>query len=340
MWFFLFIVGCSTPDETPSSGPPPAAVTVALVREGQLSEDWTLPAEVRALERAELASGASGAVVRVTVREGDAIAAGVVLVEVDSDVAAAQLSAARAEARRFQADLAQAERTLTRVLRVDSTVLAAAEIEQAETLVATLRAASDGATAQARLAQAQLARHRVTSPFSGIVAERHVDTGDWVTPGTRVLDVVRTDSMDLRVNAPVELAQRVSVGDSVRLGTDGVGVVVGVVPALDPVSRTAPIRVSPSGDASGLIPGSTIDVVFDVAVSGGVIVPRDAVVQGAVDARVFRVSDDSAEPVVVQVLATTATEALVSAEGLQAGDALVVRGNERLRPGQRVLVGP
>ena len=278
--------------------------------------------------------------VRVTVREGDTVAAGVLLVEVDSDLAAAQVSVARAEARRFQADLAQAERTLARLMRVGSSVLAVSEIEQAETLVATLRAGSDGATAQARLAEAQLARHRVTSPFPGIIAERHVDTGDWVTPGTRVLDVVRTDSLDLRVDAPVELAQRVSVGDSVRLGTSGLGVVVGVVPALDPVSRTAPIRVSPSGDVSGLIPGSTIDVVFDVAVSGGVIVPRDAVVQGAVDTRVFRVSDDSAEPVVVQVLATTATEALVSAEGLHAGDALVVRGNERLRPGQRVMVAP
>lgn len=340
MWLILFIVGCATPDATPTSGPAPAAVSVSPVREGQLSEDWTLPAEVRALERAELASGASGEVVRVTVREGDSVARGTVLVEVDSDVAAAQVSAARAEARRLQADLAQAERTLGRLSRVDATVLAASEIEQAETLVTTLQAASDGATAQARLAEAQLSRHRVTSPFAGIVAERHVDTGDWVTPGTRVLDVIRTDSLDLRVDAPVELASRVQVGDSVRLGASGVGVVVGVVPALDPVSRTAPIRVSPSGDMSGLIPGSTVDVVFDVQVSGGMIVPRDAVVEGAVDTRVFRVSDDSAEPVVVRVLAKTATEALVSAEDLRAGDPLVVRGNERLRPGQRVVVRP
>ncbi|MFT6158467.1 MAG: RND family efflux transporter MFP subunit, partial [Myxococcota bacterium] len=181
MLIFLFIVGCSAPDEAPSPGPPPAAVIVAPVREGQLSEDWTLPAEVRALERAELASGALGAVVRVTAREGDAVAAGVVLVEVDSRLAAAELSAARAEARRLQADLAQAERTLARLMRVDAGVLAASEIEQAEALITALRAATDGASAQAQVAEAQLARHRVTSPFSGIVAERHVDTGDWVT---------------------------------------------------------------------------------------------------------------------------------------------------------------
>ena len=201
-----------------------------------------------------------------------------------------------------------------------------------------LGASVDGAEAQAQLASAQLQRHRVTAPFPGVVSERYVDAGDWVTPGVRVLDLVRTDTVELRVDAPLDLARRVSVGDPVQVG-DGAGVVVGVVQALDPVTRTAPIRIEPSGTGNW-IPGTLVDVVFDVAASGGVIVPRDAVVQGAVDERVFRVDENTAAAVVVEVIASTETDVLVRTDELRAGDRVVVRGNERLRPGQAVSVTP
>ena len=337
MLFLALLIACSEPDVAPAGGgPPPATVQLASVRAGELDSQWSIPADVRALERAELASGASGEVKRVSLREGDAVERGQVIVLVDDALATAEVLAARAEMRRLQAELAQAERVAERTLRVDSGVLAASEVEAAQALVTSLRASVDGASARAELASAQLARHRVTAPFPAVVTERYVDAGDWVTPGTRVVDLVRTDAVELRVDAPLDLARRVSVGDAVSVD-GGKGVVVGVVQALDPVSRTAPIRIAPSGDASW-IPGTQVDVVFDVAASGGVMVPRDAVVRGAVDQRVFRVDESTAQPVVVTVLASTADEVLVQGDGLSAGDTVVVRGNERLRPGQAVSV--
>ena len=65
--------------------------------------------------------------------------------------------------------------------------------------------------------------------------------------------------------------------------------------------------------------------------------PRDALVYGAVDVRVVVARDSTATPVTVEVIATADAEALVRGEGLTAGDAVVVLGNERLRPGQAIV---
>lgn len=334
----LFIACTPAPTPPASAAPKPASVEVARVREGQLSDTWSILGEVRALERAELAAGAAGAIQLVSSREGDAVTEGSLVVEVDSGLALAELATAKAEEHRLGAELAQAKRTLARVGRVVDGVMAANEVEQLDTRVKALEAQVEGAEANARLAQAKLNRHRIRAPFAGVVSKRHVDPGDWVNPGTPVLDLVRADTVEIRVDAPLELAQRVHVGDTVNLVDGAFGKVVGVVPALDPISRTSVIRVAPTGQIAGLLPGSSMSIDFNVQMSGGVVVPRDALVPGPSETRVFRVVDGTAQVIVVRTLATTAEEVLVEAEGLAPGDMLVVRGNERLRPDQPVQV--
>ncbi|MEZ4234935.1 MAG: efflux RND transporter periplasmic adaptor subunit [Myxococcota bacterium] len=335
-----WIAACSAPAETGPKGPPPAVVAVAPVRAGTLADTWSYLGDVRALERAELAAGASGAVTSVAVREGDAIAVDQVLLEVDLALAAAEWNAARADAARIEEQLAQAGRTRDRLKRVESGVLAESELEAAESNVKALAASVDSAHAAVRVAGAKLERHRVRAPFAGVVARRYVDPGDWVDPGKVVLDVVSTGTVEVQVEAPLQLAGRIRAGDEAELrGIDTVSAsVVGVVPALDPVSRTAAIRLSPAEVPGWLVPGTPVQVAFRVQHDGGLVVPRDAVVKAANEARVFAVSDGVARSVAVTELASSAEEVLVQAESLAAGDEVVVRGNERLRPDQPVQV--
>ncbi|MBX2796747.1 MAG: efflux RND transporter periplasmic adaptor subunit, partial [Myxococcales bacterium] len=213
------VAACSSPEQGADgpSGPPAALVSVAEVQEGTLADTWSYLGEVRALERAELAAGAAGSLVQVTVREGQAVQAGQLLAEVDPGVASAQLAMAAAEARRMEEQLAQAQRTLDRLARVDAQVLAESELEAAQSSVRGLQAAADAARAAQRVAAATLQRHRVRAPFAGVVARRHVDPGDWVDPGRAVLDLVSTGAVEIRVEAPVALARRVAVGDEAQV---------------------------------------------------------------------------------------------------------------------------
>jgi multidrug efflux pump subunit AcrA (membrane-fusion protein) len=122
----------------------------------------------------------------------------------------------------------------------------------------------------------------------------------------------------------------------------------GIVPSLDPSTRTIRVRLSPTEPRPWLMPGAPVDVAFPVTIDtaqvsdaqagSAVIVPRDALVLGAVDVRVLEVVDGSAKPIQVEVLARAGDRAVVRAPGLRAGAMLVTRGNERLRPGQSVRI--
>lgn len=334
----IALIACSTPTpEGAGKGPPSALVEVGAVRIGALADTWTLTGEVTALGRAELAAGASGTVERVLVREGDSVTAGEVLLEVDAALARAQKGTADAAVLRAEAELDQLKRTLERVGRVTDGVLAADEIDQTRTRATVAEAELAGARAAARLASAQLGRHRVRAPFDGVVSRRRVDPGDWVDPGEPVLDVVQLDGVEVRVNAPLQVATQLRAGDTVTFGA-GTGTVLGVVPALDPTSRTSLVRIQPNQPLDGHLPGSSIDVVLDLEMSGGVIVPRDALVTGPTETHVFKVVEGTARSILVTPLTRTADEVMVTADGLAAGDPVVIRGNERLRPDQAVRI--
>ena len=325
--------------------PPPAAapVVAAAVRDGSLADEWVFLGEVRPLAAAELAAGADGEVKRVEVRVGDRVEAGRLLLELDTALVRARVAAARASTVEGAEELAQAERDRLRAERLGETILPQAEIERDVSRAQTLDARTKRLHASAREAKAELGRHRVVAPFDGVIAARHVDPGDWVAPGDRVLELVDDTRVEILVAGSAELAQRVQAGAraTVRSGSSSVGAeITGVVRALDPATRTARVRLVPDDVPPWLMAGAGVEVVFSIERDGeGVVVPRDALVLGAVDTRVFEVVDDgTVRPVVVEVVATARDEALVTGEGLVAGGRVVVRGNERLRPGQSVTV--
>jgi len=341
MWITWIWAACSSAPVA-SKERPPALVAVEPVRKGSLADTWSYLGEVAALERAELAAGAAGSLVLVAKREGDRVERRELIAEVDPQLAMAEFEVARARAAQTEAERDQAKRTLDRVTRVEAGVIAPNEVESAQSEVRRLQAALEAAEADRAVAFAKLERHRVRAPFDGVVARRHVDPGDWVDPGTPVVDVVSTGAVEVRVDAPLQLARQIEPGQRVQLELDPAvsGLVAGVVPALDPVSRTAVVRVVPDGEAPGLVAGVSVPVAFSIEHSGGLVVPRDAIVVGAVDERVFKVEEGAAQPVVVRTVAASADAVLVEADGLAVDDAVVVRGNERLRPGQPVRVEP
>lgn len=322
-----------------SAEPPPAKVETVTVRKGSIRDGWRFLGEVRSAARASLASGANGAVTRVLAREGDRIAKGKLLVEVDPALVAARLDVADSSERRGVEALAQAKRELERLDALEKNIVAAVELERARSQVQELEASLAGLAATAKEARAQLALHRVRAPFDGVVARRTVDPGDWVRPGDPVLELVSTGDVEVLVDAARELFMKVAVGDVVKILAEPTieGEVVGIVPALSPVSRTMRVRVVPKTDPERLLPGGAVEVEFAVDLSGdGLVVPQDALLVGATNTRIIRVVDGKATPTDVKVLAKADGDALVRADELKDGDEVVVRGNERLRPGQAV----
>jgi RND family efflux transporter MFP subunit len=331
--------------------PPPAPVEVATAEAGELIDEWVFIGEVRSLRSAELALGAGGEIVMLEVREGDRVEAGQLLVEINKRQASARLSAAVSSRRESERELAQARREAERATALGTTVLAGEEIEQQSVRAETLEARKRRFAAEARAAQAVLSDYLLVAPFAGVIAARRADLGRWVGPGETVLELVAIDDVEVLVDVRPELAPHVRLGDQVTLraagglaGAETKAEVLGVVPSLDRATRTLKIRLRPVEARAYLLPGAPVDVAFAVRFDtqaledGAVILPRDALVLGAVDTRVIVVVDGQAKPVLVTVRATAGDRALVSGAGLEPGAVVVTRGNERLRPGQAVRV--
>jgi RND family efflux transporter MFP subunit len=338
--------GCGVSDSDAKPGgaeaPPAARVRVAVARSGVLRDEWVFLGEARPMLQAELAAGADAEVTDVLVRVGDRVAEGDVLVTLDPSLAAARVAAARASRNQTAEELRQARRDRTRAERLGRTILPEAEIERDVSITEQLDARAAALRATEREAKAQLGRHRVVAPFAGVVAQRLVDPGDWVGPGDTVIELVDDEKVEVLVEGSADLVQRVRRGTNatVRLGEQNVKAeIVGIVRALDPATRTATLRLIPESAPEWLLPGVSVDVAFDIERDDdGVLVPRDAIVYGPAGNRVVVVRNGMAETIPIEVVATADVEALVHGEGLAAGDEVVVRGNERLRPGQPVVL--
>ncbi len=357
-------LGCQAPVAAGAPDQPPAPVEVARAEVGTLTEDWVFVGEVRSLRAAELAPGAGGEVTMIEVREGDRVELGQVLVELDERAAKARLRAARSSQRESGRELDQARRDAERAQSLGTTVVAEAEIERETSRADTLDARKRRFGAEVDEVRAELDDHRIVAPFTGVIAARTVDLGQWVDPGETVLELISIAEVELLVEVRPELIGHLRVGGlaSVRPST-GVAsgaddrvdaTIVGFVPSLDPITRTLTVRLSPSEARIWLLPGAAVDIGFPVEIETAVlaaawpdrawpvIVPRDALVLGAVDIRVLVVDEIKAiaTPIQVEVLARAGDRAMIRGPGLAAGAVVVTRGNERLRPGQAVRVIP
>jgi len=341
----LAAFGCEgeAPAKSGSDGPPPARVWVGEVRAGSIEAQWSFLGDVSALQHARLAAGAPGEVRRVLVRVGDQVKQGDLLVEVDPSLAAARVRAASASKQAGSAQLERAQRDAERLSVAGPDIAARAEIEQANSERKRAGAERGRLKAAEAEARAELGRHRVKAPFDGVVANRYVDPGDWVDPGIEVIELIDDRGVEVLTSVPPEVARFLSVDDKAILGRRGEtapATIRGIVPALDSESRTIRLRLVPDEPTTWLLPGAAVDVLLTIERSedGALVVPRDALVYGIANIQVVKSVDGKADPVPIEVLARGRDEVLIRAEGLAAGDSVVTRGNERVFPGQPLIV--
>jgi RND family efflux transporter MFP subunit len=188
-------------------------------------------------------------------------------------------------------------------------------------------------------ARLDLARAAVRAPFAGIVAERLQQSGEYVAGGAPLLRLVNDRELEVVARAPLGTADSVVAGSDANL-FDGErrtsGKVRAVIPVGDDRSRMVELRIALT---SPWRVGTPVRVeIVPNNVRPVITVPRDAVIlrQGA--SYVMRVRpDNTAERVAVNL--GPGRENHVQIDGsLQAGDRVIIRGAERLEPGQTVKI--
>jgi RND family efflux transporter MFP subunit len=203
-----------------------------------------------------------------------------------------------------------------------------------------------------------IAEHTIVAPFDGYVTKEHTEVGQWMGTGDPVVEMIEVDQVEVDVPVLESFMPRLEIGESARVEVDALagrtfsGEVMAIVPQADVRSRSFPVKVrldNPSQNGRPLLrPGMFARVTFAVGEPGEVLlVPKDAVVLGGQSPMVWTVQPDPkakkggpahvAQPVPVELGASQG--GLIEVRGpLQPGQRVVRVGNERLQPGQAVIL--
>ncbi len=266
-------------------GPPPALVRVGRVEQQRLENRIELVGRLEQVRDAIVAAEVEGKVLDVPMEEGDLVVAGqTVLAEIDGVWARADLAAAEADVASAKATLDQSERDLAYLRELAEAGSAKPkEVDDAAAKVESDRAALEAARARLERAVARAARLKVVAPFDGVVVQKLVERGQWVSPGMGVAEVYSRGQIDAVVDVPEKWINQVALGDRVEVRIEPLsrlvsGRVIAVVPAGGNSARTFPVKIRLPNEDETLKPGMSVTALIAVGQERPrLTVPRDAV---------------------------------------------------------------
>jgi len=376
--------GAASKPAAAAAGAPPVEITVAAAEQQNVNHVLRVTGTLTAAEEAEVAAETAGRVTGTPVERGSRVAEGTPLVtlspvEAQAAAADAEASVSQLEARlaiepgagfdidrvpevaaaKATRDLAEAEFTRIRSL-LEQKVVSQAEFDQRRAQVEATnnqyRAARNGAQQQFRMlegAKARLALARkaladtvVRAPFGGLVMERKVSVGDFVTRGTKVATVVKIAPLRVELTVPEQSAGLIAPGQTVRLQVDAYpgryfeGQVRFVSPAFRPDQRALTIEAVVPNPDDALKPGmfASAEVRLPSA-APSLVVPAGAVATVAGVSHVFVVRGGAAEQRMITA-GLTLGPLIEVLQGLSAGEIVAASGVEALADGAQVRVRP
>ena len=327
-----------------NTAPAPVAIRAATAAPQPIDRFVRVTGSLAADEQVDVAAEAAGRVVLTPVERGTRVTAGAPLARISATEADASLREAEANAAQIEArlglaagqpfdaqrvpevlnakaslDWAQADFNRIKAL-LDQKVVSQAEYDQKLTAVRAAeqqyQTAMNGAqqsyrSLQAARARVDLAKKSaadtvVRAPFSGIVAERLVSVGDYVTKGTKIATVVQINPLRVQLTVPEQYLAQVSEGQAVRLTVDAypnetfAARVRFVSPALKSDQRALTVEaIAPNADGRpkpGLFATALLQQPHPAS---ALLVPESAIETVAGTARVFVVNGDTVEERIV-----------------------------------------
>jgi RND family efflux transporter MFP subunit len=193
------------------------------------------------------------------------------------------------------------------------------------------------------LARKNLSYAIIPAPLEGFVSERTADLGEYVSPQQKVVTIVRTNPLRIRIDIPEQAIPEVKVGQSVSITTSAwpdknfAGRVARIAPNVSATSRTLTVEAEIENSGGALKPGQFATVrILQERAEPAVLVPARAVVSEAGVSRVYVIKDGHAEQRLVQTGQTdgdlieiksgvTADELVATSNLEQLSDGIAVR---------------
>ncbi len=320
-----------TPAAQDAAAPRGMPVETAAVVQGSLRDSVTVVGALAANETVVIRPEIAGRVEAIALKEGQPVASGALLVQLDAAI--------------NRAELAQAEANEERARRlrdsggklVEQGYISATEMDRLETELKVAEAAR-------RLAQARLAKTRIHAPFAGELGLRQVSVGDYVTPGQALVNLDDIGSLKVDFRVPETYLGMLSVGQIVELEVDSfpdqrfAGEVYALDPQVSAADHSVALRARVPNPDGRLRPGLFARVSLLLAERAkALLIPEQAVLPQGDGVFVYRVQEGVARLVEV-TLGQRRPGQVEVLSGLQADDIVVTAGQLKISDGAAVTV--
>ena len=336
------------------AGPASAGARRAVVEALELQpQDWQHAIEVygvvEAVEEVVVSVEVSGTVAAVHFREGQRVARGALLLDLDPRKQALRLERAQSVVDSAAAALQEARSTLQRRRGLVAKSAVSRELlESGEIAARRAGAAYDDALAGLALAQRELDDSQVRSPVTGVVEQRQVEAGETVLPGQALATIQAVDVLHIVSFVSERDVNFLRVGAGARVRSPGArgrvfdADVVSIGVKADPRTGNFPVKLALQNGEGLLRPGMTARVTLDGLLERGrLLIPDSAVVDRDRHKVVYVLAGGEGGLVARErrpLLRATAGRLLPVIDGLVAGEWLIVSGLEWLVDGSPVTL--
>ncbi len=340
------------------AGAPPKVVIAAAYIE-DIEREATFIGRGEAISKADLIARVSGFVTEQVVTEGQKVQAGDVLFRIESDVYEAAVLAQEAALARAEANLALAEIELSRREQlVTRGTISESEADIARANAKVAEADVKAASAALRQAQIDLKYTEIVAPFDGRIGRSSVSVGTLVGPTSPPLATLVTGA-PIYVTFALSEPQLVSVLERLDTDIEGLadngrspdvfvtlpngtrleepGRVVFFDNRIDPTTGTIALRAEFANENGLIVDGAFVNVIIQaLEPTPSVMVPQSAVQRDQRGDFVLVITDQQLVEQRYVTLGPQIGTAVVAEEGLRSGEAVIVEGLQRVRPGVAV----
>ncbi len=307
----------------------PVPVETVLTTARDLPSTFSATGSLEARRQVDIVSKAQGQLVKLNVEEGDRVAAGQVLLELDHREEEIRLKESAVQAETARREMERLQGLRDRGLGSDR------DFEQAQKNAEVARFESE-------LAQVDLDNKIVKAPFSGLVSTRSVQLGQTVNPGEKLVGLADVSPMEIKLYLPEQVVRKLGTDQPVEIRPDVApdqvltGDVERIAPTVDPSTSTVKVtlKVRESGGTARVGSFVRARITTDVH-RGAASVPKKALVPEAGATYLFVAEADTVRKVPVTT-GYADDEFVEITGGVDLGDRVVTVGQGGLRQGSRI----
>ena len=314
---------------------------------GPIYSQISVPARVESNRKIKVSAREAGQLVKVNVKEGDAVKKGQILAQLDDKEAISNIKRAQARLLSAEEEVALTSKTQERLQRaLDVGAVSRQLVEDAEASWKTASARQSVIEEELKSAELKLERLKIRAPFEGVITAVYALEGQWVSQSEDLFSLVDMTQRVVKISVDASDSTSLSIGQTVMLRSgafDGLEwsekiIKISSAAKNENSANIITVTASLSSDAPELRIGQQIDAEIRTNMRNeAILLPYEALFNHNGQQTVAVIENSKIVFVPVQTGIESFTRIEIT-KGIRAGQEVVIPTNTPLEPGMNVVV--